>query len=101
MRPPTRSLTPSEPLGQLVACLARVRAEQTLAKFLPFCLSQIEDELHHGASSIRTTAPTAAVPSDTSLSTGVGLFILRTRLASNRFIDVAILRGCLDTGALS
>lgn len=62
--------------GQLVACLARVRAEQTLAKFLPFCLSQIEDELHHGASSIRTTAPTAAVPSDTTFHWR-RLFILR------------------------
>lgn len=67
--------------GQLVACLARVRAEQTLAKFLPFCLSQIEDELHHGASSIRTTAPTAAVPSDTTFHW-----------------HVAILRGCLGYG---
>ncbi len=52
--------------GQFVACLARVRPEQTLAKFLPFCMAQVEEELLHGASSIRTTAPTAAVPSDTT-----------------------------------
>lgn len=52
--------------GQLVACLARVRPDQTLAKFLPFCISQIEEELKHGASNLRTTAPSAAVPSDTT-----------------------------------
>ena len=53
--------------GQLVACLARVRPEKTLAKFLPFCASQIKEELKHGASSIRTTSTHAAVPSDTTL----------------------------------
>lgn len=53
--------------GQLVACLARVRPEETMAKFLPFCINQIEDELKHGASSVRTTSTHAAVPSDTTL----------------------------------
>lgn len=53
--------------GQLVACLARVKPEQTMAKFLPFCISQVEDELKHGASSVRTTSSHAAVPSDTTL----------------------------------
>lgn len=53
--------------GQLVACLARVRPEKTLGKFLPFCVSQIKEELKHGASSIRTTSTHAAVPSDTTL----------------------------------
>lgn len=53
--------------GQLVACLARVQPEKVVAKFLPFCVSQIKEELKHGASSIRTTSTHAAVPSDTTL----------------------------------
>lgn len=55
------------PFGQLVACLARVRPEQTMAKFLSPCITQIEEELKHGASSVRTTSTHAAVPSDTTL----------------------------------
>jgi proteasome activator subunit 4 len=55
------------PFGQLVACLARVRPEQTIAKFLLPCVAQIEEELKHGASSVRTTSTHAAVPSDTTL----------------------------------
>jgi proteasome activator subunit 4 len=53
--------------GQLVACLARVKPEQTMARFLPFCISQIEEELTHGASSVRTTSSHTAIPSDTTL----------------------------------
>ncbi len=53
--------------GQLVSCLARVRPEKTVDKFLPFCLGQIQEELRHGASSIRTTSTHEAVPSDTTL----------------------------------
>ncbi|CAA7258771.1 unnamed protein product [Cyclocybe aegerita] len=67
--------------GQLVACLARVRPEKTMAKFLPHCVMQIEDELKHGASSVRTTSTHAAVPSDTTLHW-----------------NMAILRGCLGYG---
>ncbi|KAF9459432.1 hypothetical protein BDZ94DRAFT_1312356 [Collybia nuda] len=67
--------------GQLVACLARVKPEQTMAKFLPFCISQIEEELMHGASSVRTTSSHAAIPSDTTLHW-----------------NLAILRGCLGYG---
>lgn len=68
-------------IAQLVACLARVRPEQTLAKFLPFCMMQIEEELKHGASSVRTTAPGTAIPSDTTFHWNLG-----------------ILRGCLGYG---
>ncbi|KAF8887975.1 hypothetical protein CPB84DRAFT_1684385 [Gymnopilus junonius] len=67
--------------GQLVACLARIRPEKTIAKFLPHCVTQIEDELKHGASSVRTTSTHAAVPSDTTLHW-----------------NMAILRGCLGNG---
>ncbi|KAF9474298.1 hypothetical protein BDN70DRAFT_884955 [Pholiota conissans] len=67
--------------GQLVACLARVRPEKTLAKFLYHCIKQVEEELKHGASSIRTTSTHAAVPSDTTLHW-----------------NMAILRGCLGYG---
>ncbi|KAJ6574754.1 hypothetical protein B0H19DRAFT_932973 [Mycena capillaripes] len=67
--------------GQLVGCLARVRPEETLAKFLPYCIAQVEEELRHGASSVRTTSQNAAVPSDTTLHW-----------------NMAILRGCLGYG---
>ncbi|KAF7339947.1 hypothetical protein MVEN_01912400 [Mycena venus] len=67
--------------GQLVGCLARVRPEATLAKFLPYCIAQVEEELKHGASSVRTTSQNAAVPSDTTLHW-----------------NMAILRGCLGYG---
>lgn len=53
--------------GQLVACLSRVKPAKTLAKFLPYCLMQIEQELKHGASSTRTTSTHSVIPSDTSL----------------------------------
>jgi proteasome activator subunit 4 len=53
--------------GQLVGCLARVQPAATLARFLPHCIAQIEEELKHGASSVRTTSQNAAVPSDTTL----------------------------------
>ncbi|KAK7468647.1 Proteasome activator BLM10 [Stygiomarasmius scandens] len=67
--------------GQLIACLARVKPEKTLDKFLPFCVAQIEEELKHGASSVRMTSSHAAVPSDTTLHW-----------------NMAILRGCLGYG---
>lgn len=54
-------------LGQLIACLARVKPEQTITKFLPFCILQIKEELKHGASSTRTTSTHVAIPSDTTL----------------------------------
>jgi proteasome activator subunit 4 len=53
--------------GQLIACLARVKPEQTMAKFLSPCISQVEEELKHGASGVRTTSMHVAVPSDTTL----------------------------------
>ena len=53
--------------GQLVGCLARVKPAKTIAKFLPYCASQIKEELKHGASSTRTTSSGTALPSDTTL----------------------------------
>ncbi|KAG7099513.1 hypothetical protein E1B28_001358 [Marasmius oreades] len=67
--------------GQLVACLARAHPEKTISKFLPFCTSQIVDELKHGASSVRTTSSHAAVASDTTLHW-----------------NLSILKGCLGYG---
>lgn len=67
--------------GQLVACMARVNPEATMAKFLPHCISQIEEEIKHGASSVRTTSSHAAIPSDTTLHW-----------------NLAIVRGCLGFG---
>ncbi|KAJ2920211.1 hypothetical protein MD484_g84, partial [Candolleomyces efflorescens] len=67
--------------GQLVGCLSKSRPQKTIDKFLPFCIAQIEEELAHGASSIRTTSTHAAVPSDTTLHW-----------------NLSILRGCLGYG---
>lgn len=86
--------------GQLVACLARVQPEKTVAKFLPFCVSQIKEELKHGASSIRTTSTHAAVPSDTTLhwsECSIGRVGGCWSLADNA-PDMSILRGCLGYG---
>ncbi|GLB36441.1 putative protein with domain of unknown function (DUF3437) [Lyophyllum shimeji] len=67
--------------GQLIACLARVKPDRTMAKFLPYCISQIEEEIKHGASSVRTTSTHLVTPSDTTLHW-----------------NLAILRGCLGFG---
>ncbi|KAG6381418.1 armadillo-type protein [Boletus reticuloceps] len=67
--------------GHLVACLARAKPQETINKFLPFCVLQIQEELKHGASSIRTTSTHESVPSDTTLHW-----------------NMAILRGCLGYG---
>ena len=84
--------------GQLVACLARVDAEKTIARFFPHCVAQIEEELKHGASSIRTTSAHAAVPSDTTLHWSMSQRLIF--LFKNSFVyqDMAILRGCLGYG---
>lgn len=83
--------------GQLIACLARVKPEQTMAKFLPFCISQIEEELMHGASSVRTTSSHAAIPSDTTLHWSEHVCHLRI-IRTDYLLDLAILRGCLGYG---
>ncbi|EPQ60983.1 hypothetical protein GLOTRDRAFT_53630 [Gloeophyllum trabeum ATCC 11539] len=67
--------------GQLVACLARVKPQQTMDKFFPFCAMQIKEELKHGASSVRTTSAHTPIPSDTTLHW-----------------NLSILRGCLGYG---
>ncbi|KAF4605508.1 hypothetical protein EYR40_004292 [Pleurotus pulmonarius] len=67
--------------GQLVACLARVKPKETIAKFFSHCNMQIEEELKHGASSVRTTSSHTAVPSDTTFHW-----------------NLTILRGCLGYG---
>ncbi|KAH9081608.1 hypothetical protein EDB83DRAFT_2512470 [Lactarius deliciosus] len=54
-------------IGQLISSLALARPVKTIDKFLPFCLSQIKEELKHGASSVRTTSSNVAIPSDTTL----------------------------------
>ncbi|KAL5534546.1 hypothetical protein ACEPAG_1009 [Sanghuangporus baumii] len=68
-------------IGQLVACLARVKPQLTIDTFLPYCLQQIKEELRYGASSVRTTSSHAAVPSDTTLHW-----------------NISLLRGCLGYG---
>ncbi|KAG1755009.1 uncharacterized protein EDB91DRAFT_1096702 [Suillus paluster] len=68
--------------GQLIACLARAQPQKTLDRFLPSCISRIQDELKYGASSVRTTSTHDLVPSDTTLHW-----------------NMSILRGCLAYGA--
>lgn len=53
--------------GQLISCLSRAQPKKTVARFLPFCMDQIKDELRHGASSVRTTSVHMPTPSDTTL----------------------------------
>ncbi|EFI28574.1 hypothetical protein CC1G_13601 [Coprinopsis cinerea okayama7 len=68
--------------GQLISSMAKANPAKVVARFLPHCAEQIEEELRHGASSVRTTSTHAAVPSDTTLHW-----------------NLAILRGCLGYGA--
>lgn len=89
--------------GQLVSCLARVKPEKTIDKFLPFCIAQIQDELKHGASSIRTTSTHEAVPSDTTLhwsasSSPLALTSMLVVLSLTTRTDMSILRGCFGYG---
>ena len=52
---------------QLVECMANANPRKTLAKFMPFCLRNIQVELDHGASSKRTTSLRDPIPSDATL----------------------------------
>lgn len=83
--------------GQLVACLARVKPEKTLSKFMPYCSMQIEEELKHGASSTRTTSTHSVIPSDTTLHWSKFMIILFNAILIQA-LDMAILRGCLGYG---
>jgi proteasome activator subunit 4 len=50
---------------QLVECVANAHPEKTLAKFVPFCIHNIEVELDNGASSTPTTSTfSTPLPSD-------------------------------------
>ncbi|KAJ1310179.1 hypothetical protein OPQ81_006923 [Rhizoctonia solani] len=59
--------------GYVVSCLSRARPMDTLAKFLPHCVHQVEVELAAGASSIRTTAAHGVISSDTTLLWNMGI----------------------------
>ncbi|KAF9270499.1 ARM repeat-containing protein [Marasmius fiardii PR-910] len=54
-------------IHQLVECIANANPDKTLAKFLPFCERNIRIELENGASSLRTTSSSTALPSDATL----------------------------------
>lgn len=50
---------------QLVECVANAHPAKALAKFVPFCIKNIEVELENGASSTRTTSTfSTPLPSD-------------------------------------
>ncbi|KAH9937428.1 ARM repeat-containing protein [Fomitopsis serialis] len=69
--------------GQMISCLSRAQPEKTVAKFLPFCIDQIKEELRHGASGVRTTSVHTPTPSDTTLHW-----------------NISILRGCFAYGGV-
>jgi proteasome activator subunit 4 len=73
-----------QPFGQMVASLARSHPDKTAAKFLPYCITQVEEELKHGASSVRTTSSHVAIPSDTTLHWSRSI-PFRTRSARGSF----------------
>ncbi|KAF5337122.1 hypothetical protein D9611_003196 [Ephemerocybe angulata] len=54
-------------IHQLVECVANADPAKTLAKFLPFCETNIQIELENGASSTRTTSSSTPLPSDATL----------------------------------
>lgn len=55
-------------IHQLVECVANTDPAKTLEKFLPFCARNIENELDHGASSMRSTSlKSTPLPSDATL----------------------------------
>ncbi|KAF7437108.1 hypothetical protein PC9H_003942 [Pleurotus ostreatus] len=54
-------------IHQLVECVANADPEKTLAKFFDMCYNNIQVELEHGASSLRTTAASSPLPSDATL----------------------------------
>jgi proteasome activator subunit 4 len=82
-------------IGQMISSLALAHPVKTINKFLPFCLSQIKDELKHGASSVRTTSSHVAIPSDTTLHWSTLPIVLKPILYSRlMYVDMSILRGC-------
>ena len=76
--------------GQLISCLSRAQPEKTVAKFLPFCMDQIKEELRHGASSVRTTSVHTPIPSDTTLHWSKLGFCLFTTSADNYYVQTSL-----------
>lgn len=66
---------------QLVECLANADSRKTLERFVPHCIRSIRTEIEHGASSLRTTSSSEALPSDATLHWN--LAILRGALVKN------------------
>ncbi|PVF98837.1 hypothetical protein CPB86DRAFT_757643 [Serendipita vermifera] len=54
-------------IHQLVECLAIADPQKTLERFVPHCIQHIRTEIEHGASSLRTTSSSDALPSDATL----------------------------------
>lgn len=77
--------------GQLIACLARAQPQKTLDKFLPTCISRVQDELKYGASSVRTTSTHDPIPSDTTLHWSKWFIFCLTsnQLPLARYVDTA------------
>jgi hypothetical protein len=84
-------------IHQLVECVANANPQKTLAKFLPMCISNIRNELEHGASSVRTTSlNSTSLPSDATLHWSkqpLDYFFVPHFL--NLLSDLAILRGSM------
>jgi hypothetical protein len=81
---------------QLVECVANAHPVKTLAKFVPFCIKNIEVELENGASSTRTTSTfSTPLPSDATFhwSTDYPLDAFSSYLIW--VSDLAVLRGAM------
>lgn len=81
---------------QLVECIANAHPAKTLAKFVPFCIRNIEVELENGASSTRTTSTfSTPLPSDATFHWSMERFSLTRYFTKSISSDLAILRGAM------
>lgn len=81
---------------QLVECVANAHPAKTLAKFVPFCIHNIEVELENGASSTRTTSNLSTpLPSDATFHWSTERFSLTPSFTKMASSGLAILRGAM------
>ncbi len=79
---------------QLVECVANAHPAKTLAKFVPFCIHNIEVELENGASSTRTTSTFAtSLPSDATFHWSMEGLILTPPFTDKSFRSGDFARG--------
>lgn len=86
---------------QLVECVANAHPARTLAKFVPFCIHNIEVELENGASSTRTTSTfSTSLPSDATFHWSMKGFNLMPRFTDKSFRSGDFARGHVQVSIL-